>query len=99
VHENNFGLVLALEFEHNLEDFLTGVRETAGFELPEFKLRLGETELAHAGAVFADKLLQFRILLIVRKGHAVDIGFAEQVRDESAAAQLDVVRVSAQKKQ
>jgi len=51
----------------------------------------------HADIVLLQQVLQVGVLFIIREGHAVKAGLIDDISDQRAAAELDIIRVCAQK--
>jgi hypothetical protein len=95
VGEDQVGFVVAVQAVQKFEDLLAHLREAARFESFEEILFWRHAQHLHAVAVFGHQVFQGRVLLVVRESDAQQVGFADDVGNQCAAAQLDIVRVSA----
>jgi hypothetical protein len=98
VDEDQVGLEVPAEFEEVFEDLLTGIREDTRGKGTQDDLLPGNLQHRHCLVVFVHYIFQIRIFLVVGEGDAQYIGLFDDVVQQRAASQFDIVRVRAEEK-
>lgn len=85
------------EADHVLQDFLAELLKTTRLESAEDRLFFLDTKDSHAVVMFSHYIFQEWVLLIVRQRHTQHFCLTGYVRNQRAATDLNIVRVSAKK--
>lgn len=95
VNEDHFRVELFFQTNHHFQDLLPGGLKAAGGEIMQDGVFGFDPEDAHAGLVFLHQVVVGGILLIVGEGDTHHIGLVCDIRNQCAAAQLNIVRMRA----